>query len=192
MKRNKFIAGLIVAAILPFQTFAKTVKKMATGKGFKISVGEGRIHGHIQLKGVNANIMDLKISGSDSDNGMAIFEQTSMSPGKGTPYHVHHFQNEVFFVEEGSYFFKVGDDEFQLSAGDSIYLPQKVPHAWTQISEKGKMLVIFQPAGKMEEFFMTVAALEHEPTKEEMAKIFSDNEMKIVGPVLSFDKTKIK
>ena len=105
---------------------------------------------------------------------------------------MHHFQNEVFFVEEGSYFFKVGDDEFQLSAGDSIYLPQKVPHAWTQISEKGKMLVIFQPAGKMEEFFMTVAALDHEPTKEEMAKIFSDNEMKIVGPVLSFDKTKVK
>lgn len=193
MKRNRFIAGLFVTAILPFQTFARKVKNlMSADKGFKISAGEGRIHGHIKLKGVNANILDLKISGSDSDGGMAIFEQISITQGKGTPLHVHHFQNEVFFVEEGSYFFKVGDDEFKLSAGDSIFLPQKVPHAWTQTSERGKMVVIFQPAGKMEEFFVTVAALDYEPTKEEMAKIFSENEMEIVGPPLSADKTKLK
>ena len=96
MKRNKFIAGLMVAAIVPFQTFAKTVKKMVNGKGFKISAGEGRIHGHIKLKGVNANIMDLKISGSDSDNGMAIFEQTSMSPEKELPIMCTIFKMKYF------------------------------------------------------------------------------------------------
>lgn len=193
MKRNKFLLALFAGSIAPLQIFSKNkIMSNSSGKGFKVSAGEGRKFGHIKLKGVNANILDLKISGVDNDGGMSMFEQISVSQGKGTPLHVHHFQNEVFFVEEGSYFFKVGDDEFQLSAGDSIFLPQKVPHAWTQISEKGKMLVIFQPAGKMEEFFMTVAELDHEPTKEEMAKIFSDNEMEIVGPVLSFDKTKVK
>jgi hypothetical protein len=49
------------------------------------------------------------------------------------------------------------------------------------------MTVIFQPAGKMENFFVTVAALDHEPGKEEMAKIFADNEMKLVGPPLKID-----
>jgi hypothetical protein len=63
----------------------------------------------------------------------------------------------------------------------------KVPHAWTQVSEKGKMTVLFQPAGKMEHFFVTVAAMEHEPTKEEMAKLFTDNEMQIVGPPLKIE-----
>jgi hypothetical protein len=32
-------------------------------KGIKISAGEGRYHGHIKLKGVNVNILDVKISG---------------------------------------------------------------------------------------------------------------------------------
>ena len=112
-------------------------------KGFKIPAGEGRIHGHIKLKGVNANVWDLKISGSDLEGGIAVIEQTSLSQGSGTPLHVHHFQNEIFYVLEREYFSKVGDDEFHLSAGDSIFLPQKLPHAWTQVSKTGKMEVIF-------------------------------------------------
>ena len=185
MKRDKFFVALFVAVMMPFQIFATVKKiKMGNGKGFKVKSGEGRLHGHIKLKGVNANILDLKISGQDADGGIAIFEQTSISQGMGTPLHVHHCQNEIFYVLDGEYIFKVGEDIFNLSQGECIFLPQKIPHCWTQVSKKGKMEVIFQPAGKMENFFLTVAALDHEPTKEEMAKIFSDNEMEIVGPGL--------
>ena len=46
------------------------------------------------------------------------------------------------------------------------------------------MTVIFQPAGKLEEFFVTLAALKTEPTPQEIAKIFAANEMKVVGPPL--------
>lgn len=114
-----------------------------------------------------------------------MFEQTSLSQGKGTPLHVHPLQDETFYVLEGDYKFLVGEERFDLSTGECIFLPKNVPHAWTQISTKGRMIVTFQPAGKMENFFVTVAALDHEPTKEEMAKLFTDNEMKIVGPPLS-------
>jgi len=155
-----------------------------TGKGFKVAAGEGRIHGHIQLKGVNSNILDLKISGTDTDGGIAVFEQTSLSQGKGTPLHVHHFQDEMFYVLEGEYYFKVGDEKFSLKKGDSIFLPRKVPHAWTQVSEKGKMTVLFQPAGKMESFFVSLASYETIPNKEQMAQLFAANEMEIIGPPL--------
>lgn len=158
-----------------------------TSGGFKTAAGEGRLHGHIQLKGVNKNILDLKISGSDNDGGFALFEQTSLSPGRGTPLHVHYLQDEAFYVLEGQYYFQVDEDKFQLSAGESIFLPMKVPHAWTQVSEKGKMMVLFQPAGKMEQFFVTVAGLEKEPDPATMAKLFADNDMQIVGPPLKVD-----
>ncbi len=49
------------------------------------------------------------------------------------------------------------------------------------------MTVILQPAGKLEEFFVTMAALEKEPTKEEIAKIFADHDMQVVGPPLKVD-----
>ena len=156
-------------------------------RGFKTNSGEGRIHGHIKLKGVNTNILDVKVSGSDTNGDLAIFEQTSLSQGKGTPLHIHNSQDEVFYVVEGAYYFQVGEEKYNLAVGDSIFLPRKVAHAWTQVSEKGKMTVILQPAGKLENFFITMSQLDHEPSQDEIAKIFSDNDMKVVGPPLKLE-----
>lgn len=188
MKRSGFVLSAL--SIVPLMAMGKmtvNITKRLT-KGFKINSGEGRIHGHIQLKGVNANILDLKISGKDTDGDLAIFEQTSLSPGKGTPLHIHHTQDEIFSILEGSYYFQVGEDKYTLNKGDSIFLPRKVPHAWTQISKSAKMTVIVQPAGKLEEFFLAMSTLNHEPSKEEMKQIFFENEMEVVGPPLTIEK----
>jgi quercetin dioxygenase-like cupin family protein len=185
MKRNRFLATLLGLSALPLAIGSQLQdKELRTDKGFKISAGEGRLHGHIKLKGINSNILDLKVSGKDTDGGIAVFEQTSISQGRGTPLHIHHLQDEIFYVVEGEYYFQVGDLKSRLSTGDSIFLPRKVPHAWTQVSEKGKMTVTFQPAGKMEEFFVTMAGLKDEPTAGQIAQIFIDNDMKVVGPPL--------
>lgn len=188
MKRTGFIAAIIACITLPsfaFPTLESAAKRK--DKGFKINAGEGRIHGHINLKGVNKNILDVKISGGDTSGELAIFEQTSLSPGRGTPLHIHDYQDEVFHIIEGSYLFLVGDDKYQMAAGDCIFLPKRVPHAWTQKSETGRMLVIVQPAGKLENFFLTMAALNHEPDSEEIKQIFSKNQMRVVGPALKLE-----
>lgn len=185
MKRNKFLTSLLALLAAPTAAFSQTQKaRPGNGKAFKIAAGEGRIHGHIHLKGVNSNVLDVKVSGSDTDGGLAIFEQTSISQGRGTPLHIHPEQDEIFYVLEGAYKFRAGDDVYDLAAGDSIFLPRKLAHAWTQVSPKGRMTVILQPAGKLENFFVTMAALDHEPGKDEIEKIFSDNGMQVVGPPL--------
>lgn len=188
MNRKTFITAIMAMVPLTLLSKIKYNNMMRTEKGFKVNSGEGRIHGHIQLKGVNSNVLDVKVSGKDTDGGMAIFEQTSLSQGKGTPLHIHHSQDEVFYILEGEYYFQVGDEKQTLIKGDSIFLPRTIPHAWTQVSATGRMTVIVQPAGKLEEFFLTVAALNHEPTPEEMNKIFSDNDMQVVGPPLKIGK----
>jgi len=188
MERNKFIITMLAAATVPLVAFPqsqKTDKK--PDKGFKVNAGEGRFHSHIKLKGVNSNIIDVKVSGKDTGGDLAVFEQTSLSQGRGTPLHLHHSQDEIFHVLEGEYYFQVGEDKHNLTVGDSIFLPRKVPHAWTQVSEKGKMTVILQPAGKLEDFFVTMSALDHEPTAKEIAQIFADNEMQVVGPPLKIE-----
>jgi quercetin dioxygenase-like cupin family protein len=102
MKRNKFIVTMLAAfAVSVTAKSTKEKQNSRTNKGFKVKAGEGRIHGHITLKGINSNILDLKISGKDTDGGFAVFEQISLSQGKGTPLHVHHFQDEIFYVIEG-------------------------------------------------------------------------------------------
>lgn len=187
MNRNRFVAALTALSAMPTLALAGLKRVIYADKGFKVSAGEGRKHGHLKLKGVNANVLDVKISGSDTNGGLAIFEQTSLSPGRGTPLHVHPAQDEVFYVLDGAYQFQVGDERYHLKTGDSIFLPRNVPHAWTQVAQTGKMLVVLQPAGKLEDFFVTMAGLDHEPSKDELAGVFRANEMQVVGPPLKVD-----
>lgn len=188
MKRKKFIASVLAIASAPMLSVARYKKPVAgASTGFKISSGEGRLHGHLKLKGVNQNVLDVKVSGTDTNGDLAIFEQTSLSQGRGTPLHIHPEQDEVFYVLDGAYLFQVGDEKYNLAKGDSIFLPRKVPHAWTQVSEKGKMSVILQPAGKLEDFFVTMSNLTHEPSPTEIAKIFEENGMNVVGPPLKVE-----
>jgi quercetin dioxygenase-like cupin family protein len=180
MQRNHFLLSLAAFAIAPLS--ASSRRPAQTGKGFITRKGEGRYHGPIRLKGVNENIIDVKVSGKDTGGAYALFEQTSISQNRGTPLHVHRDQDEIFHVKEGRYRFKVGDDQFDLSEGDTIFLPRRVPHAWTQLSPSGKMLVTMQPAGKLEEFFLALAARTTAPSNEELKQIFADHEMEVVGP----------
>jgi quercetin dioxygenase-like cupin family protein len=188
MERKRFLSSMLAFPFIPAAIrIQNQTDYKSNSKGFKIDSGEGRIHGHLKLRGVNENILDLKVSGKDTNGELAIFEQTSISKGRGTPLHIHPLQDEVFYVIEGEYYFNVGIEKFRLSVGDSIFMPRNVPHAWTQVSEKGKMTVIFQPAGKMEEFFVSMAGLKTEPSSEEIANIFIQNQMRVVGPPLKIE-----
>jgi quercetin dioxygenase-like cupin family protein len=188
MVRKKFLSSILAFTFGPAALrIQNQTGSKSNSKGFKIESGEGRIHGHLNLKGVNANILDLKVSGKDTNGELAIFEQTSISQGRGTPLHIHPLQDEVFYVIEGEYYFNVGIEKYRLSVGDNIFMPRNVAHAWTRVSAKGKMTVIFQPAGKMEEFFVTMAGLKTEPSSEEIANIFIENEMRVVGPPLKIE-----
>jgi mannose-6-phosphate isomerase-like protein (cupin superfamily) len=51
-------------------------------------------------------------------------------PGLATPTHVHTREAEAWFVLEGSVRYLAGDELVELGAGDFIYLPRGLPHAF--------------------------------------------------------------
>lgn len=157
---------------------------MRTNKGFKVSSGEARFGKHYKMKGVTLNVLDIKISGKDTENDLAVFEQTGLTPMGGPPLHIHPNQDEWFYIVEGEYLFQIGDEKFQAKQGDTLFLPRKVQHAFIQLTKKGKMIVSYLPAGKMEEFFAVTDKWNSPPTKEEIAKVFADHDMLVVGPPL--------
>ena len=183
--RRKFILGLF--ASLPFVLMAKTIKEKInnrTSKGFKVEAGDARFGTHYKMKGVTLNTLDIKISGRDTNNDLAVFEQTGLTPNGGPPLHFHPYQDEWFYVIEGDYLFQVGEDKYKLNAGDTIFLPRNVQHAFVQLAENGKMIVSYLPAGKMEAFFQVTDQWATPPSKEEIGKVFEDHDMKVVGPPL--------
>ena len=155
-----------------------------TREGFKVDSGEARFGKHLKMKGITMNTLDIKISGKDTENDVAVFEQTGLTPKGGPPLHIHPYQDEWFYVIEGEYLFQVGEQKFSLKAGDTIFLPRNVQHAFVQLTERGRMIVTYMPAGKMEAFFETTDRWTTSPSKEEIVKMFMDHDMKIVGPSL--------
>lgn len=176
-------------AFYPLTLLAKIAPSLMnrTSKGFKVNSGEARFGVHYKMKGVTLNTLDIKISGKDTDSDLSVFEQTGLTPKGGPPLHIHPNQDEWFYIVDGEYLFQVGTDKYQLKPGDTIFLPRNVQHAFVQLTEKGKVIVSYLPAGKMEDFFATTDKWTSPPTKEEIAKVFADHDMKVVGPPLTVD-----
>lgn len=166
--------------------FARTKSIFDTfpGKGFKVNSGEARFGTSYKMKGITLNNLDIKISASDTGGQLAVFEQSGLTPNGGPPMHIHPFQDEWFYVLEGVYLFQVGDDQFDLKQGDTIFLPRQVAHAFIQRTEKARVIVSYLPAGKMEDFFKATNEWSRPPTQQEIIKVFADHDMKVVGPPL--------
>jgi len=126
---------------------------------------------------------NVTLSGKDTD-GAACSIDTNRRQRGGPPLHVHHNQDEWFFVREGEFDIRIGEETFHLNSGDSLLAPRGVPHAFANTTETGRMLVTFFPAGDMESFFQVASALTS-PTPATMAQVFADHGMKVVGPPLA-------
>lgn len=195
MKRRKFIlASLLVYPINILANMSNNLtmllvkgEKMRTKTGFKINSGEARYGKHYKMKGVTLNNLDIKISSNDTAGDLAVFEQTGYTPNGGPPFHIHLHQDEWFFITEGEYLFQVGEDRYTMKAGETIFLPRNIPHAFIQLTEKAKTIVSYLPAGKMEDFFKTTDSWTTTPLKEEVIKVFEEHGMKVVGPPLKIE-----
>jgi len=163
---------------------AKTIASLRNTKGFKVENGGTRTGEHYKMKGITSNNLDLKISGSDTDGELAVFEQTGQTPMGGPPLHVHTSQDEWFFILEGEYLFQLGDQKYPMKAGDTIFLPRNVQHGFVQLTEKARVIVSFLPAGRIEAFFRATSLWKSPPSQEEIKKLMEDHDMIITGPPL--------
>ena len=124
---------------------------------------------------------DIKVSGDDTGGRLGVFEYTGQIRG-GPPVHLHEDQDEIYCVRDGEYLFEVGGQRTVVKAGGVIFLPRGVPHAFAQLSETGRMLFMFTPAGDMEDYFRALAQLKGPPAPEVEAALFADHGMRLVGP----------
>jgi len=83
------------------------------------------------------------------------------SPGAEPPMHVHHREDECFYVIEGRLKLYLGEEELVLEPGESAFLPRNVPHTFRILSSRARWLNYISPAG-FEEYFRTLG----EPARE--------------------------
>jgi mannose-6-phosphate isomerase-like protein (cupin superfamily) len=132
-------------------------------------------------------LIDIKVSTRDTDGGLSVVEIASLHKG-GPARHLHHEQDEWFYIVEGEHVIEVGEERYEVGPGDSLLAPRKMAHAWAYVGDgTGRLIGALQPAGEIEAFFEDLAKLGSNPEREELSRAFSSHAMELVGPPLSIE-----
>ena len=88
----------------------------------------------------------IKTTAADTAGQMTILEITE-PPNSEAPLHVHHGEDEGFWILGGSATFEVGNRTIEARAGDYLLGPRDIPHRYTTGPDGCRMLFIFTPGG---------------------------------------------
>jgi mannose-6-phosphate isomerase-like protein (cupin superfamily) len=137
-----------------------------------------------ERRGLGISSIDFKVVPQDS-TGLFVLENTFHQKG-GPARHLHYDQDEWFYALEGEFLFEVGPDQFRLKPGDSLFAPRRVPHVWAYVGDaRGRILVTFMPAGKMEAFFREVTKANAMPPQD--PALWRAHGMELRGPPLQVE-----
>jgi quercetin dioxygenase-like cupin family protein len=131
----------------------------------------------------------VKASGAETGGAFAQVEIDDPL-GSAPPLHIHHGEDETFYVLEGTVTVFAGEEEIHLAPGDYGFVPRGLAHAYLVTSERARMLVTFSPSG-FEDVFMRFgepaggdAPPEDAvmPAPDELARLLAPYGCEIVGP----------
>ena len=94
-------------------------------KGVVVPAGGGQ-----HLKEASGQVMSMKLFGRETGQSVTLFEQTVPAGSKNSWLHLHRDSDEIAWVLEGEFTFKIGDEVTTGGPGTCAFMPRNVPHAW--------------------------------------------------------------
>lgn len=178
MYRRAFLETLL--AIVPMAAFGGSTGGAAPATPKRTAAGTDRFG---EKRSLGVSTIEFKVATDDAAGELFVLENVFHAKG-GPARHLHHSQDEWFYVTEGEFLMEVGAERTTLKAGDSLLAPRKVPHVWAHVgSGVGRILVVFTPAGKMEAFFREVTKANAMPPQD--PKLWAAHGMELLGPPLN-------
>lgn len=101
---------------------------------------------------VLGDLYTFKVAGEETGESFAMIE-VQVQPQNGPPPHIHHREDETFYILEGEFSFLHGGRTFAATAGSFIHIPKGTLHTFKNVgASPGRFLVVITPAG-FEKFF---------------------------------------
>jgi quercetin dioxygenase-like cupin family protein len=99
-----------------------------------------------------------RVTGKDTSGAYSILESV-VQPSTGPEPHRHSREEEGFYILEGQYEFRVGNQIIKAGPGDFLFAPRGIPHTYKNVgTTASRHLTIISPSG-LEAFFPERAAL---------------------------------
>ena len=123
-----------------------TTTSPTTFPGFASPAGEG------ERLWIVGDTMTLKATGESTGGSLVLLENVT-APGGGPPPHLHEREDEFFYVLDGSFEIRIGDDVHALGPGGVAFVPRGTVHNFRNTADTpSRILVGFTPGG-IENFF---------------------------------------
>lgn len=87
-----------------------------------------------------------KVTSEDAQDRFALVEALAFRTTE-PPLHIHHREDEAWYVLDGKMTFYVGDDVLEATSGSFVYAPRGIPHTFTVDTEPTRVLVFASPGG---------------------------------------------
>jgi len=88
----------------------------------------------------------IKLTAENSGGALSIVEVTE-PPNAAAPLHVHHAEDETFYILEGEVTFELGGGRCTAAPGDVVFGPRGVPHRYDVGGTGARMLFVTTPGG---------------------------------------------
>jgi mannose-6-phosphate isomerase-like protein (cupin superfamily) len=147
-------------------------------KGFVVPAGGGTHH---QSPTTPGRFFDLKLHGHQTGDSIVLFEET-VPAGTKSWHHLHHDSDEIVWVLEGEFSFKIGDEVFSGGPGTCAFFPRHVPHAWKNAGTGPGRAVFFYTPAAAGHYIEEMMEREARPSDEELQKQLERHRWEIVGP----------
>jgi mannose-6-phosphate isomerase-like protein (cupin superfamily) len=139
-----------------------------------------------------ANRITVKAT-ADLTGGAYGLIESWIAPGFSPPLHVHHREDEAFWVLEGEVSMRCGDRTFRAAAGSFVFLPREVPHTFVVEGDApARMLTLLTPGGGEQFFVAAGRPAEHDglppagpPDIEALKRVGAQYGSDIVGPPMA-------
>jgi mannose-6-phosphate isomerase-like protein (cupin superfamily) len=139
---------------------------------------------------VLGDLYTFKATGKQTNGAFTIIDQI-VGRDSGPPPHIHHQEDEAFYILDGSFTFLCGEQQNVFEAGSFLYIPRGTIHTFKNTgAHPGRLLVVITPAG-LEEFFYAIGTPVTDPANpppfdpsivEKLMQLAKKFQMEIVLP----------
>ncbi|HSI67850.1 MAG TPA: quercetin 2,3-dioxygenase [Planococcus sp. (in: firmicutes)] len=114
---------------------------------FALASGEGRKYWFL------GTVMEVKVTGEQTGGQFSILEEID-PPDFVAPVHIHHNEDEYFYLLEGEVTFSIGEKTISAKPGTFVFAPRDIVHSYkVEGTDPARILSMLTPAG-LEKLFI--------------------------------------
>ena len=129
---------------------------------------------------------------ADTTRGAYGLVEQVIPPGFASPFHVHHAEDEAFYVIEGELTFFCRGEKSKAGPGGYIFGPRSIPHGFrVEGTVPARILLLTTPGGGFENFILEMSDPATEvnkppagrPDMERLLALAAKHKIEILGPL---------